>query len=281
MLFFFSPSVPAGRRIETPIESAALDSLTAGPTPTAPPVLSGERLPVAAPRRLHRYSEHATATLEAVDRAPGVAGDGLLREEAGRGDHGEAAVRELLLLHQAELLRVLRLEVERVKAEVAGVVARAERGLGLELLAVELAEAEVDAEGLGGADAARHDGPEPHRQLRDLVNRGAAVGREERVELLLHEEAGRGEHRDAAVGELGLAVAVDLELGLALEEARRVPLAEHVGAAGQAVRELVLLGRGRVAAEREAAELHLHVGGGAEGGAGVGEGLGRGNGEHD
>merc|ERR1719247_2718977 len=59
-------------------------------------------------------------------RAPRVAGDGLLREEARSGDHAEAAVRELLLLHDAELGGVLGLEAERVEAEVTGGVARAE-----------------------------------------------------------------------------------------------------------------------------------------------------------
>merc|ERR1719486_1165344 len=154
---------------------------------------------------------------EAVDGAPGVLGDRLLREEARRRDHREARVGELLLLHDAELGRVLRREAERVEVDLARHVARAERGLGLELLAVELAEGDVDAEGLGGADAAGHDGPEPDRELRDLVDRRAAVGREEWVELLLHDEAQRGQHADAAVGQLALAVAVDLELRLALE----------------------------------------------------------------
>merc|ERR1719324_982580 len=149
--------------------------------------------------RLCRLEEHRRRPRRVVDGAPGLAGDGLLEEEAERGDHGEAAVRELLLLHLTELGGVLRLEVKRVEAEVAGVVARAEGGLGLELLAVELAEAEVDAVRLSRADAAGHDNPEPDGELRDLVDGGAAVGREERVELLLDEEAERREYRDAAV----------------------------------------------------------------------------------
>merc|ERR1719486_902151 len=45
---------------------------------------------------------------EAVDGAPGVLGDRLLREEARRRDHREARVGELLLLHDAELGRGLR-----------------------------------------------------------------------------------------------------------------------------------------------------------------------------
>merc|ERR1740127_267557 len=55
----------------------------------------------------------------APEGAPRVARDGLLREEAGGGDHGEARMRQLLLLHERELLRVLGREAERVKAQVA------------------------------------------------------------------------------------------------------------------------------------------------------------------
>merc|ERR1719183_2505919 len=82
-------------------------------------------------------------------RAPRLAGDSLLRQEAGRGDHGEAAVGELLLLHQPELLRVGRLEAQRVETEVAGVVALAQRLRGGRRLRVELLPALGDADLLG------------------------------------------------------------------------------------------------------------------------------------
>merc|ERR1719331_2456661 len=90
----------------------------------------------------------ATARLEVGEApvgAPRLVGDGLLREEARGGDHGEAAVRELLLLHQPELRRVGRLEVERVEVEVARVVAVAERLLGRLRVRVELLPALGDA----------------------------------------------------------------------------------------------------------------------------------------
>merc|ERR1711918_260918 len=64
-------------------------------------------------------------------RAPCLVRDGLLREEAQARDHREAAVRELLLLHQTELGGVLRLEAQRVKAQVARVIACARRGQAL------------------------------------------------------------------------------------------------------------------------------------------------------
>merc|ERR1719359_1607519 len=46
----------------------------------------------------------------------------LLCDHAGGGDHGEAAVVELLGLHFLELLRILGLEPKRVKAQVSWLV---------------------------------------------------------------------------------------------------------------------------------------------------------------
>eukprot|EP00964_Phaeocystis_antarctica_P001916 scaffold1000_cov68-Phaeocystis_antarctica.AAC.9 len=227
---------------------------------------------------------------QAVRGAPGGLGDRLLREEARRGDHAQARVRQLLLLHQTELGRVLRGEAERVEAEVARLVARAQRGLGLELLAVELAEGDADAVGLGGGDADAHDAPQPDGQARDLVDGGATVRREERVELLLHEEAERGEHAHAAVGQLALTVAVDLKLGLALHETRRVPVklraADRVEVAREAVRRAANIegAHGRLGDRRLLATAELHLRRdlrGANGGAGEGGGLDGGDGEHD
>merc|ERR1719337_477400 len=112
-----------------------------------------------------RYTLSRLEVGEAVGGAPGGLGDRLLREEARCGDHREARVGELLLLHLAELRRVLRREAERVEADLPRHVARPERGLGLELLAVELAEGDVDTVSLGRADASGHDHPEPDREL--------------------------------------------------------------------------------------------------------------------
>merc|ERR1719454_1131828 len=60
---------------------------------------------------------------DGVLRRPRLARDRLLRQEARGREHGEAAVRELALLHQAELGGVLGREAERGEAEVAGVEA--------------------------------------------------------------------------------------------------------------------------------------------------------------
>merc|ERR1719316_689301 len=180
---------------------------------------------------------------EAQHGAPRLLGDGLLREEACRGDHSQARVRQLLLLHLAELGWVLWSKAERIEADLAWYVARAQSGLGLELLAIQLPKGDIDAVRLRGGNATKHYDPQPRWQGRDLVDRGAAVTREERMELLLHEEAKRREHAHTAVGDLALAVAVDLQLRLAIEEASRVPVelraADRVEVARQAVRELI------------------------------------------
>merc|ERR1719258_941246 len=47
----------------------------------------------------------------------------------------------------------------------------------------------LDAKRLADADAERHAKPEPWRKLRDLLDRRAIVTREERVEVLLNQEA--------------------------------------------------------------------------------------------
>merc|ERR1719258_1010021 len=86
---------------------------------------------------------------EAVGRAPRGFGDRLLRKEASSRDHAEAGMGELFLLHLAELGGVLGGEAERVKAELTRHVAWTESGLSLELLAVELAEGDVDSGQLG------------------------------------------------------------------------------------------------------------------------------------
>mmetsp|Transcript_30096 Transcript_30096/g.74160 ORF Transcript_30096/g.74160 Transcript_30096/m.74160 type:complete len:245 (-) Transcript_30096:80-814(-) len=177
-----------------------------------------------------------------VELAPGGARDRLLRDEAGGREHAQAAVRKLLLLHDAELGGVLRREAERVEAKVARGVAVLER-LHVVHRLVRVGPALLDAQRLADANAKRHREPQHRRQLGDLLDRGTAVRREERVEVLLDEEAGGGEHANAAVGELGLAPPEHLRLRLAIQQVGRVKLAGRGDGTGEAVAEL-LLGRG-------------------------------------
>merc|ERR1719258_1019680 len=60
-----------------------------------------------------------------------LARDELLDDHAGDADHGEAAVVELLRLHLLELGGRLGLEAERVEAEVAVLVVRADRPVNI------------------------------------------------------------------------------------------------------------------------------------------------------
>merc|ERR1719231_973927 len=145
-------------------------------------------------------------------------GEELLRRIVGDGEHREAAVVELLelevALHGGGLAHV---ELEGVKAEVArhvvGTALRVERG---------------------GLNGGREDDDAHEEERVDLVeaaveDRGRLVARGEqvrgaerlgqpRLHELRHRPAGRGEHRQAAVLELGLAVALErLERGRAVE----------------------------------------------------------------
>ena len=64
--------------------------------------------------QISRSSPEQLAHLEELG-----AGDQLLDDHAGHGDHGEAPVVDLLGLHGLEARRVLGLEAERVEHEVA------------------------------------------------------------------------------------------------------------------------------------------------------------------
>ena len=85
------------------------------------------------------------------------------------------------------------------------------------------------------------------RNCHDREKEGCAVVRfththlggidEEEVHLLLHEEAEHGEHRDAPVRHLRLAVHLNFLEGRALREARRVEILHGVERARKAVRE--------------------------------------------
>merc|ERR1719238_2247278 len=133
--------VPAGASVQERASPCISALAIARPARGMPPQHAGSEH--AASRRLSRLEVG-----RAEGGAPGLAGDGLLREEARGGDHRHAAVHELLGLHLAELGRILRREAQRVEADLAGHVARAERGLGLELLAVMTAQSHTGSCGI-------------------------------------------------------------------------------------------------------------------------------------
>ena len=76
------------------------------------------------------------------------------------------------------------------------------------------------------------------------------------TELLLHDEADSREHADATVGELALAVAVDLERRLALEEAVRVEVELATADGIEVAREAI----GKVALGHLLGRRHLLLG---------------------
>eukprot|EP00563_Minutocellus_polymorphus_P004713 CAMPEP_0181036520 /NCGR_PEP_ID=MMETSP1070-20121207/8903_1 /TAXON_ID=265543 /ORGANISM="Minutocellus polymorphus, Strain NH13" /LENGTH=148 /DNA_ID=CAMNT_0023114157 /DNA_START=82 /DNA_END=528 /DNA_ORIENTATION=+ len=127
-----------------------------------------------------------------------LAVDGLLCEESSGGEHGKAAVLELLRLHLEELLGVLGGEAEGVEAKVTGVVFGEElsggvngglRGVDPSLLGAEL---------LGGTDGGDEGDPELRGDLGDVADGGAGDGGIEEegaaLNLLANEETDGGEH---------------------------------------------------------------------------------------
>merc|ERR1719387_2659446 len=142
----------------------------------------------------------------------------LLRDHAGRRDHGKPPVLQLLRLHLLQLLRIRRLQPERIEAQVA----RLEIGPNLPRHAALFAllgkqsrrlEAE-DRIDLGNRDREHHRRPERLERglLEREVSRHVDVAAEERVEVLANQEAERSEHPDTAVLQFHLAVEFDLAL---------------------------------------------------------------------
>merc|ERR1719353_582704 len=139
-----------------------------------------------------------------------------------------AAVLELLGLHLLELRRVLRAQTEGVEVDVAGRVAGAE--LEVVLRHGRLHPAAERTERLRDRDEEEDHRPEALRHLPELVDRDAvdAAAEERGRARLADEEADGRHHRHAPVGELRLAVALELRLGHALGEVRRVEEANRV-----------------------------------------------------
>mmetsp|Transcript_23153 Transcript_23153/g.59058 ORF Transcript_23153/g.59058 Transcript_23153/m.59058 type:complete len:279 (-) Transcript_23153:36-872(-) len=189
-------------------------------------------------RALRQPATEDQLLLRRVGCSPGRARDRLLRKEARSSEHGEAAVRELALLHLAELEWVLRRQIKWVKREVARVVIFLEQ-LALDVLTlVRVCPALLDADRLGDTNGERHAKPKRRRERRDLFNRRTSVAREERVPELLHQETGGRKHRHSTVGQLSLAELVDLVLALAVEQVGWVKFAGGSDGARQAVAEL-------------------------------------------
>merc|ERR1711943_3139 len=141
--------------------------------------------------------------------------DELLGDHAGDGDHRDAAVVDLLELHVVEPGLVIALgEVEGIEGVVTGGVVGLEEE---ELVGIEgVLPRVLDAGGLNGEDEGAEETPEED---------GGAL------DLLADEEAERGEHGNAAVGDLDVRVALGLAGVDAVEEAESVDTLGEGGAA--------------------------------------------------
>mmetsp|Transcript_28015 Transcript_28015/g.68959 ORF Transcript_28015/g.68959 Transcript_28015/m.68959 type:complete len:214 (-) Transcript_28015:133-774(-) len=170
------------------------------------------------------------------------AGGQLLANHAGDGDHRNAPVVELLELLFVDLVHALSLEeAEGVEPEVAGGVVSLEQEKVRRLEGV--LPRELHARALGDDDDGGEGAPERGGDLLEVVDGGAGdVGVEEEgaaLDLLADEEAERGEHGDAAVGDLHVGVALGLALVDAVEEAEDV---QALGEGGDARDEASLGG---------------------------------------
>merc|ERR1719247_191616 len=134
----------------------------------------------------------------------------LLADHASDRDHGKPAVVELLCLHRRELRWVGWLEAERIEAVVASDVVLS-YGPALHVGVLE----GKDRADLCHGDRKDNSRPEglQRRLLEGDVRRHVDVAAEKRMELLGDREAERGEHGDATVFELDLAVEAHLALG--------------------------------------------------------------------
>mmetsp|Transcript_29621 Transcript_29621/g.73994 ORF Transcript_29621/g.73994 Transcript_29621/m.73994 type:complete len:317 (-) Transcript_29621:14-964(-) len=156
--------------------------------------------------------------------------DELLCDHAGDGDHGDASVVELLELLVVEPLHILaRGELEGVELVVSGgeVILEEEQLVRLERVLPRF----LHAVGLDGEDQGPQEPPEGGGHLLEVVDRGAGdVGVEEEagsLHLLANEETERGEHGDAAVGDLHVSVALSLRLLNVVVETEEVdPISE-------------------------------------------------------
>ena len=162
--------------------------------------------------RLLHGLQVAVAELERnVSRQEVQAVDEFLRDHTRDGNHGDAAVVELLQAQHVELFsRLAGAEAERVKVEVARGVAilQQEQLVGL----ARILPALLHAGGLSERDDRTDREPERRRHLLEVVHRRTGDLRVEQkgraFDLFANQETNRGEHGHAAVRELSLAVAL-------------------------------------------------------------------------
>ena len=156
--------------------------------------------------------------------------DKLLGHETGSGDHGEAAVVELLVLEVPELGGVAGLETERVETDIAGDVLGTEEAGPAEGDVLRLDPPLHGPRLLGGADPDGEKTPEEGRDLLEVIDGGPRDGGIEEegraLDRLPDEATEGGEPGHASVSDFGFTVPLQGVLVGLLGEAKRVPDAE-------------------------------------------------------
>ena len=164
---------------------------------------------------------------------------GLLRQETGGGKHGKATVLKLLRYHHVQLLGIFRPQAKGIKSNIAGVVVVAKKS-GLIVGGVGGVDpANLRALRLSGSNEGDDDGVPSAGHLQEVGDgRSGDLAFEEggdSLDCLADQESENGEHGDAAVGDLGLAVALQgLLVGLG-GEAERIEESHRSEGAGHAV----------------------------------------------
>lgn len=173
--------------------------------------------------------------------------DEFLGHDTSDGEHRQSSMLELLGGHCGELLKVVRLESERIKANVTGVVRVPQHQVVV--VAGGLPSLEGPAE-FGGTDDDRQHFKKEWRggpYLVEVANRRPNVpidGLKKGVELdglFRHQESQKGQHGDAAVGGFGLAIGLHLSEVSAVGESERVKFLDGIERSGEAVGELGLV----------------------------------------
>jgi len=134
----------------------------------------------------------------------------LLRQESGRGEHGESSVLQLPRDHEVQLLGIGRLDPEGIEPDVPGVVVVAEQARLIVRRVRRIDPADLRALRLRRPDEGDYEGVPSVRDLCEVGDgRAGYLAVEEEGgpgDGLPDEETEDGEHRHAAVGDLGLAV---------------------------------------------------------------------------
>ena len=153
--------------------------------------------------------------------------NGLLRQKPSRRQHRKTSVLKFSRDHEVELLRILRLDLKRVEANVSGVLSLAKKTRLIVRSVLRIYPTNLGALGLSGADESNDESVPAARHLCEVRDRRAGYlpVEQERASLnsLASEESNDRKHGNTSVGHLGLPITLKgLLVGL-LGKAKRIP----------------------------------------------------------